>query len=125
MSTVKKKKHENAVQSSIALLEASDYCQHAAVAIETLMTFVKKSYKPTKERRQVDKTLNSLAEALPLVSSMIRCRATLCAPAGSDIHYAKSRRERNSTSKNLSAIETIDSFIQRSKEISSVCKWWF
>ena len=84
-----------------------------------MITLVKKTYRPTKERRQVDKTLNSLAEALPLVSSMIRCRATLCAPAGSDIHYAKSRRESNSTSKNLSAIETIDSFIQRSKEISS------
>ena len=80
---------------------------------------MKDGLKATNLRRQIDKTLKILREALPIISSMIKCRATPCAPKGSDIHYAKSFCNSNSPTATLSGTSKLDYLIQSSLQKST------
>ena len=90
-SKIKPQQTQNPINIAITLLDAADFCHHASLAADEASSLLRDNFKATKPRREIDSILLTLSKSLLLISSMVKSRATACAPTLSQPSYARAR----------------------------------
>ena len=91
IATIKDHKTTNSPHATIALIDASVFCDDVNMEVNTIKVIMKTEFKLTNKTREIHSILILLSKVIPLISKSIKSQASKFTPPDMNPTYVRSR----------------------------------